>query len=76
MVGKKGVTIQGDSVESLSTAQDPGDDLVQLRTGPEQKPCLKGAAGDLEGRAAFRRIAKFSHAPKLKFLSFSAIFPT
>lgn len=42
-----------DAVEALGAAQDSEGDLVPLRAGPQEKPGMEGAAGDLDQAAAF-----------------------
>jgi len=39
-------------------------DLVEVLTGPEQKPALEGAAGDLDQRTSFGDVSRVSgHLP-------------
>ena len=42
-----------DAVEALGPAEDTKGKLVPLRAGPQEKPGMEGAAGDLDEAAAF-----------------------
>jgi hypothetical protein len=53
-------TAEGHLVEALGSAEDAQDDLVQLAAGPEQRPAMNGAVGDLEEGSALRDVAYFS----------------
>jgi hypothetical protein len=44
-------------VETLGASEDADDDLVELRTGPEEEAAVKGPAGDLDKGAAFGDVA-------------------
>ena len=60
VVGSEHVATEADSVETLSPAQDTGDDLVEVPAGPEEEAALEGPAGDLDQGTAVGDEAKGS----------------
>src|SRR4029077_5284846 len=64
VVRREGVTTAADFVETLGSAEDAHDDLVERPAGPKEEAALEGPAGDLDQGAAVGDEAKLSaHAP-------------
>jgi hypothetical protein len=60
VVGEKGPGEKYDAIAPLSPTEDADQDLVEARAGSQEKSAVKGAAGQLEDRAAGRNIEQGS----------------
>jgi hypothetical protein len=64
MIGQEGKSAAADFVKTLGASEDADDEVVELRTGPEEEAAVEGPAGDLDQGAAFGDVTESSsHTP-------------
>jgi len=66
VIGEKGKAAAADFVEPLGASEDADDDVVELRTGPEEVAAVDGPAGDLDQGPAFGDVTESSSHAQIR----------